>query len=300
MSSTRPKLVIGDVNERNVLVSDNGLVALIDCDSYQIQNGTQIYPCEVGVAFYTPPELQGQPFHGITRTTNHDLFGLAVLIFHLLFMGKHPFAVRFLGQGEMPLERSIREYRFPYGKEALIQQVQPPLHSLPLEVLSPQLASFFERAFAQGSHIFGSRPSAADWFNGLKSFISTLRPCSNDRGHLIPSHRTTCPWHDLMKQGGPNLFVSVSFSRIITTSSFNLAIIWARIEKVPRPQKTYSRPALPQGKSPLPWPQNLTSVFPLKPIKPTILTNPPAPPPPKLPPQKYAKTVLPVEPKQKS
>ena len=85
-------VVVGDVNQSNVLVSAAGLIALIDCDSFQIQANGQIYPCEVGVPLFTPPELQGQSFRGVNRTSNHDRFGLAVLIFHLLFMGRHPFS----------------------------------------------------------------------------------------------------------------------------------------------------------------------------------------------------------------
>ena len=50
--------IIGDVNQSNVLVSDKGLVCLLDCDSFQVQANGQIYLCEVGVPHYTPPELQ--------------------------------------------------------------------------------------------------------------------------------------------------------------------------------------------------------------------------------------------------
>ena len=42
----------------------------------------------------------------------HDAFGLAVLIFQILFMGRHPYSGHFLGSGEMPIERAIREHRF--------------------------------------------------------------------------------------------------------------------------------------------------------------------------------------------
>jgi DNA-binding helix-hairpin-helix protein with protein kinase domain len=52
--------VMADVNERNFLVQPNGMVALIDCDSYQIRNGTMTWTCDVGVSLWTPPELQGQ------------------------------------------------------------------------------------------------------------------------------------------------------------------------------------------------------------------------------------------------
>ena len=43
---------------------------------------------------------------------DHDRFGLAVLIFHLLMMGRHPFSGVYLDKGDMPLEKAIREGRF--------------------------------------------------------------------------------------------------------------------------------------------------------------------------------------------
>ena len=86
--------VVGDVNQRNVLVSARATVYLIDCDSFQIQASGRVFGCTVGVSDFTPPELQKKSFRGVLRTVDHDCFGLAVLIFQLLLMGKHPFAGR--------------------------------------------------------------------------------------------------------------------------------------------------------------------------------------------------------------
>jgi len=82
--------IIGDVNHGNILVGPTGITAFIDCDSFQIRSNGQIYLCDVGVSTYTPPELQNKTFSQVVRTQNHDLFGLAVLLFHLLFMGRPP------------------------------------------------------------------------------------------------------------------------------------------------------------------------------------------------------------------
>jgi DNA-binding helix-hairpin-helix protein with protein kinase domain len=67
--------------------------ALIDCDSFQITDGAHVFRCPVEVPEFTPPELQGSAFDSQTRTAQHDAFGLAVLIFYLLFLGRHPFMV---------------------------------------------------------------------------------------------------------------------------------------------------------------------------------------------------------------
>ena len=99
--------VIGDVNHGNLFVGDRATVRLIDCDSYQITiNGSRWF-CEVGTPTHQPPELQNiRTYKGFDRTPNHDNFGLAVIIFQMLFMARHPFSGRFLGTGEMPMERA--------------------------------------------------------------------------------------------------------------------------------------------------------------------------------------------------
>ena len=50
--------VVGDVNHGNVLVTTKAVANFIDCDSFQFQANGQLFRCEVGVPFFTPPELQ--------------------------------------------------------------------------------------------------------------------------------------------------------------------------------------------------------------------------------------------------
>jgi DNA-binding helix-hairpin-helix protein with protein kinase domain len=107
--------IIGDINARSVLISKQATVRLIDCDSFQIMANGKQFACHVGFPEYTPPELQGRSLHGFVRNQSHDAFGLAVLLFHLIFMGRHPFAGQYLGKGDKDLEESIKEYRFAYG-----------------------------------------------------------------------------------------------------------------------------------------------------------------------------------------
>ncbi len=81
--------VVGDINHSGILVSSQALVTLIDSDSFQFRSNSRTYRSLVGVAEYTPAELQGVSFERTDRTTNHDAFGLAVLLFQLLFLGRH-------------------------------------------------------------------------------------------------------------------------------------------------------------------------------------------------------------------
>jgi DNA-binding helix-hairpin-helix protein with protein kinase domain len=285
-------VVIGDVNQSNVMVSPQGMIALIDCDSFQIQGKNQIFTCEVGVSLFTPPELQGKSFRSITRTENHDRFGLAVLIFHLLFMGRHPFSGRF-GTQEMPIEKAIKEFRFPYGRCAGQSNMKPPVHALTVSAVSKELGDLFERAFGISGPNPNSRPSPSEWFNALKRFFGMLAPCPQDPGHLYPTHVKSCIWCELMNQGAPNFFISVSFVRgrgqII---QFDLGIVWARIDRVGRPRPTYNRPPILGGYAPTPWPRALLNQLPAELCWPSIITSPPSPPTPKLLPPKHRKRVV--------
>jgi DNA-binding helix-hairpin-helix protein with protein kinase domain len=255
-------VVIGDVNQSNVLVSPQATVTLIDCDSFQFQANGNYFPCEVGVMLFTPPELQGMPsFHGLVRTTNHDCFGLAVLIFHLLFMGRHPFSGRFLGKGEMPLDRAIAEYRFAYSRIAASFQTQPPVHSMPMNVLSPQLIELFERAFGRTSAQTKSRPMARDWIASLDAFRKQLRTCKADPGHAFPDFLRACPWCELMSKGAPNFFVAVAFNLRARLPPFILATVWQKIESVTPPITIYQRPVV-AGVLPRPLPSNIPRIIP--------------------------------------
>lgn len=224
--------VIGDVNQGNVVVSGSATVKLIDCDSFQISAGGRRFLCEVGVAHFTPPELQGGSFRGVVRGPEHDRFGLAVLLFHLLFMGRHPFAGIFSGKGDMPIERAIREGRFAYGRAAPSLQMRPPPHVLPLAQASSRVGELFERAFAPPGKAV--RPPAHEWIDALDALKGELRVCGDHRGHRYAQSAGSCPWCAIERGGGPDFFVAVAVSHL-TASGFDLARFWRDVEAIQVP-----------------------------------------------------------------
>lgn len=195
-------VIMGDVNESNVLVSEEtGEVRFIDCDSFQIRasNG-QVFPCSVFTAGWIPPELIESPIISSQRTIQHDLFGLAVLIFHLLFMGRHPFAAvppDHLLENAPSLEELIKKRIFPYS-EAARGSFKPPPNFLTLQDLPNNLANLFERAF-----ITYSRPTAEEWCRVLEGI--ELKKCR--WGHVFYRRVTDCPWCSIWNRGGGNFFV---------------------------------------------------------------------------------------------
>lgn len=232
--------VVGDVNQKNFTVAANATVMLVDCDSFQISHGGLIYPCEVGVAHFTPPELQGRPFHTVRRTANHDAFGLAVLCFHLLFMGRHPFAGRYHGAGDMPIERAIREWRFSFGAAARRVLMEPPPGALPLAAVPPAVAALFEEAFGQSTA--DARPPASQWRLALDALSRQLKTCARVGIHKFFDGLTACVWCELEGRTGVVFFLDVTRSAAAGLA-FDIAATWMAIERVGVPLPL---PALPQ------------------------------------------------------
>jgi DNA-binding helix-hairpin-helix protein with protein kinase domain len=222
--------VIGDVNEGNILVSDKACVRLIDCDSFQVRNNDRLFYCEVGVAQFTPPEIQKSKNFHMERTPNHDNFGLAILIFQLLFLGRHPYSGVYEGKEDMPLEKAIAGFRFAYSAKSRIKQIAPPPNSVGLAIVPGQVAGLFEDAFAESGVGPGSRPVAGDWWDALTLLEARMRQCSADSVHYHYSGLAQCPWCTLEEKSGLLLFLSTD--RI---SKIDLRREWQKVEAIVQP-----------------------------------------------------------------
>lgn len=223
--------VIGDVNPKLVFVAKNSIVKLIDCDSFQIVAHGKHYLCEVGVPHFTPPELQSHSTFRGHRTKNHDNFGLALLLFYILLMGRHPFSGVFSESGDMPLEKSIEQFRYAFGQDAASNGMTPPPNSVTPVILPGAVARLFERAFTEQGAQPEGRPTARDWVAALDSLKGQLRTCGQDSVHKYFGGLSSCPWCSQEKKSGNYFFISLATSTV-GLSSFNLAQVWARITAI--------------------------------------------------------------------
>jgi DNA-binding helix-hairpin-helix protein with protein kinase domain len=225
--------VIGDVNQSNVRISpETGIANLIDCDSFQIAFQGHYYLCKVGAPLYTPPELHGKDFSEVVRTPNHDNFGLAVLVFHLLFMGRHPFAGRFLTRGDMPIEEAIGESRFAFAPDTQRTQMEPPPNCITLDDLSPEAGELFVKAFSPGGSQNG-RPTGEQWAAAMDSLSRQLKACSANRAHVFFQRLLRCPWCAIEGRTGILLFLGYAVS--FGDAGFNIKGYLAQITAIPGP-----------------------------------------------------------------
>src|SRR5215813_6130078 len=222
--------VIGDLNPKNILVTRKATVYLLDVDSFQVLADGKTYRCDGGFPEYTPPELQGVAFRDVDRAQEHDCFGVAAVIFQLLFMGRHPFSGRYLGAGEMPLERAIRESRFAYGADAEARKMRQPPGTLALDSLPQPLVDLFRRAF-----LSADRPRPREWIEHLDALAKTLKKCDSHNGHYYYRELRDCPWCGIESQAGVRLFNFLHPGEDSRRGHFRLDEIWKEIESVEKP-----------------------------------------------------------------
>lgn len=201
----RAGAVIGDVNATGVLVSGRAVVSLIDADSFQW--GPE-HPCRVGMPEYTAPELQGASLDGVPRTEQHDAFALAVLIFQILFLGRHPHA-GVSTRRDVALNEAIAHHAFAYTR-IRTSRLTPPPNTLRLADLPLGLATMFERSFAG----FGVRPLASEWVRELETVENCISPCERVPSHQRPDPDRDCPWCRIdARSGVPSFGTQTSRSK---------------------------------------------------------------------------------------
>ncbi len=187
----RVHAVIGDFQERNVLVSNASRVTLVDCDSMQFTDpdGRQ-FLCSVARPEFAAPELAQINLRSEPRDKASDLFALAVHIYQLLMGGNHPFMRgEWLGLGEQPSALRLAEmgcWAGGPGSKLAAHPLAPEVSFLPAD-----LVGLFERAFTDGASDPGRRPSAAEWRRVLMGIRTT--PCASGT-HFVPVGTWRCPW----------------------------------------------------------------------------------------------------------
>ena len=220
----RTGCVIGDINQSGILVSQSATVILIDTDSFQFEYGTGYFLSEVGVVDYTPPELQGVKLDSVVRTKLHDFFGLAIAIFQLLFMGRHPYSGT-NPNSDLGIGEAIAQNQFSFTRDRIdTVEAKPPPNFLKLKDMPTPIANAMERAFGLNPK---RRPSAQEWISILKGLEQSLKKCSTSEAHYYSRSSQFCIWCKLSKISGTDLF-----SEAMPKISFDLKIVENEIQKI--------------------------------------------------------------------
>ena len=158
-------VMVGDYNLQNLLCEPGSTaVELIDCDSYQIRSGGQLFHCPVGSPDMTAPEQQNQAFDRLERTLESERFSLAIVLFKCLMLGRHPYDM--VG-GDDPVA-NICKGHFPYGQGS---------HGIPKgpwyniwSHMPFRVKSLFIQVFTDGARSPNMRPSLSQWAEALQIY----------------------------------------------------------------------------------------------------------------------------------
>jgi len=173
------------------------------------------------------------------RWTVTDNFGLALLIFHLLFGGRHPYSgVPLRADAGEALEKDIQAFRYAYAPDGQQRGFTPPPKSIPISIAPVPIQAMFTLAFTENG-AKGSRPTAQQWVTALDGLRGQLKRCATTPMHVYPGHIGRCPWC-VLEDHGVIYFLDIQVGITATGSTgFILARAWAAIEAVPPP------PAIP-------------------------------------------------------
>lgn len=257
------KAVIGDVKEMNAYVSDTAMVTLLDTDGFQVTNPVsgEVFRIQTVTPSHQPPELQGaSDLSKLIRMPEQDAFGLAVLIFQLLFMGRHPFSGTPVTRVDLEIHDAIQARQFAWAADLPNRLYRQPPFTLGLAAVG-SLAPLFTRAFLNAQP--KERPSSAEWVTSLARYEQELRVCeaNSAHAHIGP----VCVLCEVEAATGAVLFLRPRASGTIK-APLDLIATWALIVLVSPPGPA---PALPAPLA-LPAPPTL-------PVPPPPLA-PPAPP----------------------
>jgi hypothetical protein len=184
-------IVVGNINDTDIVVNEKGMVVFINCDSFQIKNGNKYYLCNAGANEFTAPELLRSHHLGKEiRTVDTDTFGMSVLIFQLLFLGRHPFIGKNDKEERNEKIRAIKHDRFAYSKHNHHLGLHPPENTFSIENLSMELSELFHI----GLDPHNIRPYPTKWIQELEAYETQMISCAKCETHFYPGPLKACPW----------------------------------------------------------------------------------------------------------
>lgn len=185
------QILMGDINPRNFLVTQDCGVYLVDCDSYQFDG----FPCPVGTPLYTPPEVhrrmkeRGTEDYGYIRTVDNERYSLAVLLFEILMLGKPPYESRNTNNEDVVQAIINGQFPYPYrtGKEDREEEYRGTLQA-PVGRWRQIWSHFTYQVKTDFYNTFTGkkRLTAVDWERSMRQYIRVIE-AGNSSDELVPS-----------------------------------------------------------------------------------------------------------------
>lgn len=174
---------LGDYNPANFLChTGESRVSLIDCDSWQVEAGGHTFHCPVAAPDMLAPELHGKDLACVSRSLESEHFSLAILIFKVLMLGRHPFDA--VG-GQSPVH-NIQRGHFPYGLGAG-GIPKGPWYNI-WSHMPYRIKEQFVRTFKEGGSNPRARTTVEEWIELFRIYRRDMQ-----RGYHAPEIRPAAP-----------------------------------------------------------------------------------------------------------
>ncbi len=188
---------VGDMNDRNVLVSRRLTPLVMDTDSFQVPRlRWGHFPSIMGDQMYWPPELLDVDFatHKASRVVG-DRYALGVLLFQLFMNGLRPYQSRGSAVNHLEsLADKTRAGAYPWRKPRP-GRLEPPAGAPDYQALPAPIRAAFERCFVAGHRSPNARPSADDWYQALAQVRDVgFQTCTVNARHAYGADLQACPW----------------------------------------------------------------------------------------------------------
>ena len=181
-------VLVNDFNPSNFLVDRNCNVSFIDCDSFQIADGSKIHVNNTFVPTHCAPELlKNKLLLDLPRNIHHQEFGAAIIIFNLLMCGLHPFAYQDPSQVTAcgTLEENLLNGRCPLGVGAGCKFPIGNWYNL-WSWTSHNVKGGFIRTFRDGYSNPMARTSLTDWEKYLHEMLVQMSKYA-ERAEIFPT-----------------------------------------------------------------------------------------------------------------
>ena len=131
----------------------------------------------------------------------------------------------------MPIETAIQQFRFAYGADRKLTQMEPPPHVPALASMSPAIASLFERAFSRQATNGHARPSPADWIVALDAAAKQLARCKKEHNHFFVAASLDLPMVRVEGATGVVLF-NIAILPTTNLDRFDIVTVWRAIQSI--------------------------------------------------------------------
>lgn len=157
-------ILMADINPGNIIIDNFSSPFFIDVDSYQVES----YPCQVcRIEFISQRLVNKMGESNVLRNKEDEYYAIAVLLFMIFLVGKHPYTRR--GKGSMEKNLRERNFIYPIGYDDSTNIPRGPYqriwYNLPFKMRQAFFMVFHE----------GKRVSPSEWLEIINDYQSELR-----------------------------------------------------------------------------------------------------------------------------